>query len=253
MVFFHLTLVLVVSLLSLLHVPAYALPTVPNYAIHSDSTFPFGGDSAGNLNTEPSGKRSALQARQDQDPIILVGEAVCTAYDEWDRSSVPEYVLAMYRLGLETKCTSSISQQRLRSPSSPKPRQAQQQKQTGTYSAATYRQYAPVTSSHPPTPPASSSRAPRTTYTAQAADAYWDVRAVVEAARFEGDEIAAGMVATVGMNVSAGVASATLMGVQEGVTGAGAPSRLANFTSLSQGGINTVGTMREWAEGARAV
>ncbi|KAL4910391.1 hypothetical protein BDW74DRAFT_165444 [Aspergillus multicolor] len=73
--------------------------------------------------------------------------------------------------------------------------------------------------------------------------------AVVEASKVQDSSVAAGMVATVGFNVTTGVTSATLMGVQEGVTAPGAaPSRFENFTAISSFAINSVGTMRAWAE-----
>ncbi|KAL3494418.1 hypothetical protein BJX62DRAFT_197969 [Aspergillus germanicus] len=70
--------------------------------------------------------------------------------------------------------------------------------------------------------------------------------AVCEAAKLDKVEpIAAGMVATVTYNVSSGVTSASLLGVQEGVSNP--PDQFANFSSISSFAINNVTTMKEWS------
>ncbi|KAL3476505.1 FAD binding domain protein [Aspergillus californicus] len=73
--------------------------------------------------------------------------------------------------------------------------------------------------------------------------------AVVEAAKVDaGDgEIAAGMVATVAYNTTTKVTSATLLGVQEGVSTP--PSQFRNFSAISTVAVNNVTTMRQWAGG----
>ncbi|KAL2818577.1 hypothetical protein BJX63DRAFT_429078 [Aspergillus granulosus] len=70
--------------------------------------------------------------------------------------------------------------------------------------------------------------------------------AVCEAAKLDSeDPIAAGMVATVTYNVSTGVTSASLLGVQEGVSNP--PDQFANFSSIASFAINNVTTMKEWS------
>lgn len=62
----------------------------------------------------------------------------------------------------------------------------------------------------------------------------------------EKDPIAAGMVATVQYNATTKVASASLLGVQEGVSKP--PSQFANFSAIpATTRINNVTTMRQWA------
>lgn len=62
----------------------------------------------------------------------------------------------------------------------------------------------------------------------------------------EKDPIAAGMVATVQYNATTKVASASLLGVQEGVSQP--PSQFANFSAIpATTRINNVTTMRQWA------
>jgi FAD/FMN-containing dehydrogenase len=62
----------------------------------------------------------------------------------------------------------------------------------------------------------------------------------------EEDPIAAGMVATVQYNASTKVASASLLGVQEGISKP--PSQFANFSAIpATTRINNVTTMRQWA------
>ncbi|KAL4861792.1 hypothetical protein BDV12DRAFT_59347 [Aspergillus spectabilis] len=70
--------------------------------------------------------------------------------------------------------------------------------------------------------------------------------AVCEAAKLDSeDPLAAGMVATVGYNVTTGVTSASLLGVQEGVSSP--PSQFVNFSSIATFAINNVTTMKEWS------
>ncbi|KAL4910392.1 hypothetical protein BDW74DRAFT_173848 [Aspergillus multicolor] len=90
MAYFYLTIVL--SLLSLLHIPVFATPTLSNLPLRFDYDSISSGNTAGAKNSQ-----SQLQARQDadQDPIILISDAVCGAFDEWDSSSVPEYVVGV--------------------------------------------------------------------------------------------------------------------------------------------------------------
>lgn len=62
------------------------------------------------------------------------------------------------------------------------------------------------------------------------------------------DPIAAGMVATVQYNATTKVASASLLGVQEGVSNP--PSQFANFSVIpATTRVNNVTTMRQWASG----
>jgi FAD/FMN-containing dehydrogenase len=70
--------------------------------------------------------------------------------------------------------------------------------------------------------------------------------AVCEAAKLDKERpVAAGMVATVTYNVTTGVTSASLLGVQEGVSNP--PDQFANFSSISSFAINNVTTMKEWS------
>ncbi|KAB8205974.1 cytochrome P450 [Aspergillus parasiticus] len=63
----------------------------------------------------------------------------------------------------------------------------------------------------------------------------------------ETDPIAAGMIATVTYNATTKVASASLLGVQEGVSNP--PSQFANFTKIpATERINNVTTLSQWAE-----
>lgn len=63
----------------------------------------------------------------------------------------------------------------------------------------------------------------------------------------EKDPIAAGMIATVAYNATTKVASASLLGVQEGVSNP--PSQFANFTKIpATQRINNVTTLSQWAE-----
>ncbi|KAF7627996.1 putative FAD-binding oxidoreductase [Aspergillus flavus] len=63
----------------------------------------------------------------------------------------------------------------------------------------------------------------------------------------EKDPIAAGMIATVAYNATTKVASASLLGVQEGVSNP--PSQFANFTKIpATRRINNVTTLSQWAE-----
>jgi FAD/FMN-containing dehydrogenase len=62
----------------------------------------------------------------------------------------------------------------------------------------------------------------------------------------EDDPIAAGMVATVPYNATTKVASASLLGVQEGISKP--PSQFANFSAIpATTRINNITTMRQWA------
>ncbi|KAL4930754.1 FAD-binding oxidoreductase [Aspergillus undulatus] len=73
--------------------------------------------------------------------------------------------------------------------------------------------------------------------------------AMCDAATLDGDEdiIAAGMVATVSYNVTTKVASASLLGVQEGISFP--PSQFVNFTTIpALQRIHNVTTMKEWSE-----
>ncbi|KIA75376.1 FAD-binding oxidoreductase [Aspergillus ustus] len=70
--------------------------------------------------------------------------------------------------------------------------------------------------------------------------------AVCEAAKLNSaDPIAAGMVATVSYNVSTQVTSASLLGVQEGVSNP--PDQFANFSRISTFALNNVTNMKDWA------
>ncbi|KAL3463484.1 hypothetical protein BJX64DRAFT_256825 [Aspergillus heterothallicus] len=70
--------------------------------------------------------------------------------------------------------------------------------------------------------------------------------AVCEAAKLNSaNPVAAGMVATVSHDISTGVTSASLLGVQEGVSNP--PDQFANFSSISSFAINNVTTMGAWA------
>lgn len=63
----------------------------------------------------------------------------------------------------------------------------------------------------------------------------------------EKDPIAAGMIATVTYNATTKIASASLLGVQEGISNP--PSQFANFTKIpATERINNVTTLNEWAE-----
>ncbi|KAL5334997.1 hypothetical protein BJX70DRAFT_410961 [Aspergillus crustosus] len=71
--------------------------------------------------------------------------------------------------------------------------------------------------------------------------------AVVDAAKLDNgeNEIAAGMVATVSYNVTTKAVSASLLGVQEGVSQP--PSQFSNFSRISTVAINNVTTLKEFA------